>query len=68
MYIPNTKSVIISRNVAFNEDTQNQEGEQPLGNNTFIDLQPLLLDEDQSRRQGGQTPPPPTWPTKIKCP
>ena len=56
LYNLNTKSVIISRNVAFNEDTQDQEGAQPPANDTFIDLQPLLLDEDQTLKQGGQNP------------
>lgn len=50
------KVVIISRNVAFNEDIQNQEGAKPLANDTFINIQPLLLKEDQLLKQGGQNP------------
>lgn len=42
LYNLNTKSVIISQDVAFNEDTQNQEGAQQPEDDTFIDLQPLF--------------------------
>ena len=56
LYNPNTKSIIISRNVAFNEDTQDQECAPPPANDTFIELQPSLLDEDQTLTQGGHHP------------
>ena len=43
--------------MSFYEDTRNQERTQPPGNDTFINLQSLLSDEDQTINQGGQKPP-----------
>ena len=43
-------SVINSRNVAFKEDIQHQDGGQPPENDIFVNLQPILLEKDHKSR------------------
>ena len=54
LYNPNTKSIIITRNVEFDEGTQDQEGAPPPANDTFIELQLTSLKEDQTLTQTSQ--------------